>query len=491
MTEAPRPDPSGRAAASGRQGAERPGAEPPRAGHSRRRDAKGAAPGHLQRPGSTSVLERRADGGALRRSVLPGGLRVVTEEVPGSRSASVGLWVGIGSRDESGPLAGAAHYLEHLLFKGTARRTAAQLAEEIDMVGGELNAFTAKEHTCYYAHVLDSDLALAVDVVTDVVLNAVCAPEHMELERGVVLDEIAMRDDDPEDLVHDELGAALHGGHPLGLPVLGTVESITSMDRGLLYDFYRQRYTPERMILSVAGNVAHDDVLRLAEEAFAGRLTGSALPVAPRTGQAHVPDRRRLALAGQETEQAHVLLGLPGVSRHDTRRYTLGVLNAALGGGMSSRLFQEVRERRGLAYSVYSSVASYADTGSVSVYAGCHPDRLGTVVGLLRSVLSEVATGGLTDAEVARGKGQLRGGLVLGLEDTGSRMIRTGKSELNYAQHWTVDEQLELIDVVTAEGIAALAAELLDVERSPLSAAVVGPYAHADDLPTELHEVIA
>ena len=483
MTEAPQPDTSGRAVVSGSGGGL------VRARH--RTDTDGAAPGHLQRPGSTRVLERRADGGALRRSVLPGGLRLVTEEVPGSRSASVGLWVGIGSRDESGPLAGAAHYLEHLLFKGTGRRTAAQLAEEIDMVGGELNAFTAKEHTCYYAHVLDSDLALAVDVVTDVVLNAACAPEHMELERGVVLDEIAMRDDDPEDLVHDEFGAALHGEHPLGRPVLGTVESITSMDRGALFDFYRQRYTPERMILAVAGNVAHDDVLRLAERAFGDRLTGSTTPMPPREGLAQPLQPRRLALMSQDTEQAHVMLGLPGLSRHDERRYAVGVLNAALGGGMSSRLFQEVRERRGLAYSVYSSVASYADAGSVSVYAGCHPDRLGTVVGLLRSVLADIAAGGLSEAEVARGKGQLRGALVLGLEDTGSRMIRAGKSELNYAKHWTVDEQLELIDAVTAEGLAALSAELLDLERSPLTAAVVGPYAHADDLPAELHEVIA
>jgi predicted Zn-dependent peptidase len=454
-------------------------------GHS---NSDGATPGHLQRPGSTRVLERRADGGALRRSVLPGGLRVVTEEVPGSRSASVGLWVGVGSRDESSPLAGAAHYLEHLLFKGTDRRTAAQLAEEIDMVGGELNAFTAKEHTCYYAHVLDSDLALAVDVVTDVVLNAVCAPEHMELERGVVLGELAMRDEDPEDLVHDEFSAALHGDHPLGRPVLGSLESITGMDRAALYDFYRERYTPERMILAVAGNVSHADVVRLAGAAFDARLASSATPEAPREGRELLAGSRRLALSTQDSEQAHVMLGMPGLSRHDERRFALGVLNAALGGGMSSRLFQEVRERRGLAYSVYSSVSSYADAGIVSVYAGCHPDRLGTVVGVLRSVLSQVAAEGLTDAEVARGKGQLRGGLVLGLEDTGSRMIRAGKSELNYAKHWTVDEQLELIDAVTGEELAALAAELLG---HPLSAAVVGPYAHANELPPELYEVIS
>ncbi|HEY0637924.1 MAG TPA: pitrilysin family protein [Pseudonocardiaceae bacterium] len=424
----------------------------------------------------------------MRRSVLPGGLRVVTEELPGSRSASVGLWVGVGSRDESPALAGAAHYLEHLLFKGTTRRTAADIAEAADLVGGELNAFTAKEHTCYYAHMLDTDLALAVDLVSDVVLNAVCAPEHHELERGVVLDELAMRDDDPEDLLHDEFATAMLGQHPLGRPVIGTVESITAMTRGRLYGFYRRNYTPPRLVLAVAGNVTHDEVLRLAGEAFGPRLGGDAEPVAPRTGELVTPPRgRRLVLRTQDTEQAHLMIGVPGISRHDERRFALGVLNAALGGGMSSRLFQEVRERRGLAYSVYSSVATYSDAGNLSMYAGCHPDRLAEVASVLRSVLADLADSGLSDGELARGKGQLRGGLVLGLEDTGSRMLRIGKNELNFGAHLTVDEQLERIDAVTAEDVAALATELL---RRRVSGAIVGPYAHPDDLPAELHEVI-
>lgn len=435
------------------------------------------------------MLERRADGGALRRSVLPGGLRVVTEELPGSRSASVGLWVGVGSRDESAPLAGAAHYLEHLLFKGTARRSATDIAEAADLVGGELNAFTAKEHTCYYAHMLDTDLALALDLVSDVVLNAECAEEHHELERGVVLDELAMRDDDPEDLLHDEFATVMLGDHPLGRPVLGSVESITAMTRTRLYRFYRRCYTVPRMVLAVAGNVTHDEVLRLAGVAFGPLLAGSAEPVQPRGGSLSRPrSTRRLVLRTQDTEQAHVLLGVPGISRHDERRFALGVLNAALGGGMSSRLFQEIRERRGLAYSVYSSASTYADAGNLSFYTGCHPDRLAEVVSVLRTVLRSVADGGISDGELARGKGQLRGSLVLGLEDTGSRMVRIGKNELNYGTHLTVDEHLARIDAVTGEQVAALAAELL---RRPVSAAIVGPYAHPDDLPAELHEVIA
>jgi len=443
-----------------------------------------------QRSGTTRVLERRADGGALRRSVLPGGLRVVTEELPGSRSASVGLWVGVGSRDESAPQAGAAHYLEHLLFKGTSSRSATDIAEAADLVGGELNAFTAKEQTCYYAHMLDVDLPLAIDLVTDVVLNAVCALEHHELERGVVLDEIAMRDDDPEDVLHDEFATAILGDNPLGRPVLGSVGSIEAMSRSRLYGFYRRRYTVPRMVLAVAGNVTHSRVLRLARAAFGPLLAGDAEPVAPRGGilSAARGTRRRLVLSTADTEQAHLMLGVAAISRHDPRRFTLGVLNAALGGGMSSRLFQEIRERRGLAYSVYSSVAQYADTGNLSFYAGCHPERLAEVVSVLRTVLRSVAADGLTEAEIARGKGQLRGGLVLGLEDTSSRMVRIGKAELNYGAHLTVDEQLALIDAVTAEDVATLAADLL---RRPVSGAIVGPYAHADDLPAELHEVIA
>jgi predicted Zn-dependent peptidase len=428
-------------------------------------------------------LERDGEGHVVTRTVLPGGLRVVTEQVPGVRSAAVGMWVGVGSRDEAPSVAGSAHFLEHLLFKGTERRSAAQIAEEIDAVGGELNAFTAKEHTCYYVHALDQDLPLAIDLVADVVFFATMAEPDFELERGVVLEEIAMRDDDPEDLLHEAFVTAMMGDHPLGRSVLGTEESITGLTRSALRGFHRRRYQPHRMVLAVAGNVTHGQVLRLARKALRDRLGGDATPVAPRTGALRLAAPRGIELRTDDTEQAHLMVGVRGLDRHDERRFTLGVLNAALGGGMSSRLFQEVRERRGLAYQVYSSVASYADTGTLSVYAGAHPGRLGDLAGVLRTVLDDVAANGLTDAEVARGKGQLRGGLVLGLEDSGSRMSRIGKGELNYADHLTVEETLSRIDAVTAEDVADLAAELL---RRPLATSVVGPYAHPDDLPAEL-----
>jgi len=419
----------------------------------------------------------------VKRTVLPGGLRVITEQVPGVRSASVGMWVGVGSRDEQQSVAGAAHYLEHLLFKGTAKRTAVQIAEEIDAVGGELNAFTAKEHTCYYAHVLDSDLPLAMDLVSDVVFDAVLAEQDMETERSVVLEEIAMRDDDPEDLLHDTFIEALLTDHPLGRPVLGTEESISSMSRNALHGFYKRRYAMPRMVLAAAGNISHGEVLRHARRLLKDRLVGDSAPGTPRTGRARFAKPTKLALHTDDTEQAHLMLGMRALDRHDERRWVLGVLNTALGGGMSSRLFQEVRERRGLAYQVYSSVASYADTGHLSVYAGCQPDRLGSVAGVVHEVLGDVARDGLADAEVARAKGQLRGSLVLGLEDTSSRMSRIGKGELSFAEYLTVEQTLEKIEAVTTEQVAALAGQLL---TRPVATALVGPYEHPDDVPSEV-----
>ncbi|MFI0470108.1 MULTISPECIES: M16 family metallopeptidase [Saccharopolyspora] len=435
--------------------------------------------GYLQRPGTTRILGGTGDA-AVRRTVLPGGLRVVTEPVPGVRSASVGIWVAVGSRDEGRPQAGAAHYLEHLLFKGTAKRTAVDIAQEIDAVGGELNAFTAKEHTCYYAHVLDRDLPLAIDMLCDVVFDALNAKSDVDVERSVVLEEIAMRDDDPEDLLHELFTSAVLGDHPLGRSVLGTEDSITEMTRARVNGFYRRSYEMPKMVIAAAGNVDHGRVLRLLRKALGDRLDGDVLPAPPRTGRARLPKQKPLALHTDDTEQAHLLMGCRGFDRYDDRRFALGVLNAALGGGMSSRLFQEVRERRGLAYSVYSATTAYSDAGTFSVYAGCTPDRLGEVATVIRGVLAGVAADGLTADEVERGRGQLRGGLVLGLEDSASRMSRIGKIELNYGRHFTVEETLERIDAVTVDDVAELAAELL---RRPLTTAVVGPYDSPEDLP--------
>jgi predicted Zn-dependent peptidase len=421
--------------------------------------------------------------GGVSRALLPGGLRVLTEAVPGVRSVSLGIWVGIGSRDEAPAEAGAAHYLEHLLFKGTRRRSAAQIAEAFDAVGGELNAFTAKEHTCFYAHVLDTDLPMAVDMLADVVTDAVLDPAHVELERNVVLEEIAIRDDDPEDLLGELFDETLYGDHPLGRPIVGSEESVRGMDRSVLHAFWRGRYTTPRMVVAAAGNLHHAHVVDLVAAALDDAAAQAGLDAVPAPVRLPDPPARtggRLALLPDDSEQAHLMIGVSAPSRHDPRRPALSVLSTALGGGPSSRLFQQVREERGLAYSVYSATASYADAGSLAVYAGCGPERLGEVATVVRGVLADVAAHGLTEAELARARGALRGGLVLGSEDTPSRMNRIGRSEVDHGRQRTITESLERISAVTGEQVAALAGELLG---GPFTTAVVGPFDDEDALP--------
>jgi len=417
-------------------------------------------------------VTRRAPG--FRRTTLPGGLRVVTEAVPGVRSAAFGVWVGVGSRDELHHEAGASHFLEHLLFKGTARRSALQIAEVTDAVGGELNAFTAKEYTCFYARVLDADLPLAVDVVSDLVTSATCTPEDVESERGVILEEISMHDDDPGDVVHDTFSAALYGDHPLGRPIIGSVDTVEALTHEAVTGYYHGRYVQPEMVVSAAGNVDHAQVVRLVEQAF-----GDAAPAAPAPLRPHDPPVRcsRVVVEDRPTEQAHLVLGAVGVARDDERRWALSVLNNALGGGMSSRLFQEVRENRGLAYSVYSYATHHADTGAFGVYAGCAPGKVDEVLALCREQLEDVAARGLADEEVARAQGQLRGSLVLGLEDTGSQMTRIGKAELVHGDVLAVDELLARIAAVTPEQVRAVAADVL---RQPLSLGIIGPFPDRD-----------
>ncbi|MBM7414891.1 MULTISPECIES: pitrilysin family protein [Nocardiaceae] len=431
---------------------------------------------------------RTPEPSGVRRTVLPGGVRVVTEYVPGVRSASVGVWVAVGSRDEGRTVAGAAHFLEHLLFKATPTRTALDIAQVMDGVGGELNAFTSKEHTCFYAHVLDEDLHLGLDLVADVVLRGRCRAEDVDVERQVVLEEISMRDDDPEDLLGDAFLTALFGDHPIGRPVIGSVESIESMTRNQLHSFHTRRYTPPRMVVAVAGNVDHDDVVAGVRRSFADRITGAAEPAPRRGGAGRITARPALSLTTRDSEQAHLCLGVRAFGRHEGHRWALSVLNTAIGGGLSSRLFQEIREERGLAYSVYSSVDTFSDTGAFSVYAGCQPENLGEVTSVIRDVLASVATDGITDAECARAKGSMRGGLVLGLEDSGSRMNRIGRSELNYGDHRSVEETLARIDQVTNDEVRDVARTLL---ARPMAAAVVGPFATVSKLPASVRGAVA
>jgi predicted Zn-dependent peptidase len=419
-------------------------------------------------------------GGVIKRSVLPSGLRVITEAMPGVRSASIGVWVGVGSSGESPSVAGASHFLEHLLFKGTKTRTGLEIAAAMDAVGGEFNAFTEKEHTCFYATVLDDDLPLAVDMICDVVLNAVISAADVEIERTVVLEEIAMRDDDPSDLVHDEFGSALFGDTPLGRPILGTEASIHRLSRTQIHGYYARHYLPSDMVVAVAGNVSHDVVLRLVKKAFENAKPGIVKPGNAKSSGARAAVRvtpTPLAVINDDTEQANIILGMAGLARSDDRRFTLGVLSSAIGGGMSSRLFQQIREERGLAYSTYSFASSYAGAGMFGLYAGCQPGKADEVVAIMSGILDEVATAGISADEVARAKGQLRGGLVLGLEDSGSRMTRIGKAELSYGDVLGLDQLLAEIDAVTVAKVDELAAELTSRSRC---LTVVGPFGESD-----------
>ena len=380
-------------------------------------------------------------------------------------------------------MAGAAHFLEHLLFKSTPTRSAVEIAQAVDAVGGELNAFTAREHTCYYAHVLDRDVGLAVDLVADVVLRGRCAADDVEVERDVVLEEIAMRDDDPEDTLGDVFLSAMFGEHPVGRPVIGSIESVSDMTRAQLHSFHMRRYTPERMVLAVAGNVDHDHIVRLVRKHFGERLVRGRQPVTPRKGAGRVPGAPSLLTVGRDTEQTHMFLGVRTPGRHWQHRWALSVLNGALGGGLSSRLFQQIRETRGLAYSVYSTIDTFSDAGALSVYSGCLPERFDEVVRVTTDVLEEVARDGITEDECRIAKGALRGGLVLGLEDSGSRMHRLGRSELNYGKHRSIPETLAQIDAVTLDEVNAIARQLLS---RPYGAAGLGPHRSKRSLPRPL-----
>ncbi|MGJ3192515.1 insulinase family protein [Paenarthrobacter nitroguajacolicus] len=419
-----------------------------------------------------------AEGGSVvRRSVLPGGVRVLTEAMPGQRSATIGFWVAVGSRDEADGQHGSTHFLEHLLFKGTKRRTALEIASAFDEVGGESNAATAKESTCYFARVLDTDLPMAIDVIADMITGAVLDPAELEQERDVILEEIAMDSDDPTDVAHEKFVAAVLGNHPLARPIGGTPDAIKAVARDSVWEHYQRYYRPEELVITAAGGLDHDVVCELvldALEAAGWQLDAEAAPVKRRgTDRAVITGTSGLHVVKRPVEQANIIMGCPTIVATDDRRFVMSVLNAVLGGGMSSRLFQEIREKRGLVYSTYSFTAAYADAGYFGMYAGCTPSKVRQVLELLGVELDKLAKDGITEEELRKAVGQLSGGIVLALEDTGSRMSRLGRAELVSGEFQDIDETLARIQAVTVEDVQDLARELA---AAPRTITVVGPF---------------
>jgi predicted Zn-dependent peptidase len=411
----------------------------------------------------------------LGRTEFESGLRIVTERMPSVRSVTLGVWVGAGSRDERPAVAGASHFLEHLLFKGTPTRSARDIAEAFEAVGGDLNAFTSKETTCFYARVLDRDLPMAVEHMCDMLQHSFLRSPDFEAERQVILEEINMHEDSPDELIHDLFTESLWAGHPLGRPVLGTVHSITSMNRDQVKRFYRRHYTPASFVVVAAGNVEHDRVVELVRDGMkTGRVKREGPPAWRLREARDAPKPTGATLVrNRPTEQAHICVGTNGLPRSDPDRFAFGVVNQALGGGMSSRLFQEIREKRGLAYSVYSYHAMYAEAGLFTVYAGTTPKRAEEVLGVIRREVDDMGSGGITTEEFERAKGHMKGSLVLSLEDTSGRMSRLGKSEIAHGEILSVDETLDRIDKVTIEDARRVAERVL---AQPMGLAVIGPF---------------
>lgn len=409
----------------------------------------------------------------VERTVLPSGLTVLTERMPEVRSVALGFWINVGSRDEPVPLQGSSHFLEHLLFKGTPTRTAQDIAEAFDAVGGEANAFSEKEYTCYYGRVLDKDLPMAAELLSDMILNSTIAPSDVEAERNVILEELAMLEDAPEDLVHDVFAESVFGGHPLGREIMGTIATVKQIDQAALRAFHAVNYRASNIAVAAAGNLVHEQVLEWLGDGFAG---GEEAP-APRELTDPKP-LGRLRILKRPTELAHVVIGGLSYDSQHPLRFAWGVMDTLLGGGMSSRLFQEIREKRGLVYSVYSYRNLFTETGAYGIYAGSGPGNAREVVKLISAELDKMLESGVTEAELARAKGHMKGSVVLALEDPASRMSRLGRSQIVGGELITIDEILNRIEAVTVEQVAVVAKDLLQPENRILT--VIGPFKEKD-----------
>ena len=416
-------------------------------------------------------LEFTASGGSVvRRTVLPSGVRVLTEVMPGAASASVSFSVAVGSRDETDGHHGSTHFLEHLLFKGTKKRTALDIAVAFDSVGGSSNASTGKEHTSYYARVQDTAVPLAIEVIGDMLTSSLIDPVEFENERTVILEELAMNDDDPQDVVHEEFFAAVLGDHALGRPIGGTPHTIKAVTRDAVWQHYQANYRPQDLVVSAAGGVNHDELVRLVEISLSEAgwdLSKSAKPRPWRARHAAKVTRgTEVKVLNRPTSQANIVIGMPGLIGGDDRRYAMAILNTVLGGGMSSRLFQEIREKRGLAYSVYSFNQGYSDAAAFGLYAGCSPAKSQEVIKLMLDELDKVAQYGITPAELDLAKGNISGGLALKFESTQARMSRLAGAELTDGEFLDLDASLANYAAVELEHIRVLAADLLTRQKS-------------------------
>jgi len=424
-------------------------------------------PSPTVRPATVGRVDTIAAMETHRLSTLPGGERVISERIEGVRSAALGLWIGAGSRDETNARAGVSHFIEHLLFKGTERYDAVQIAEMFDAMGGELNAATSRETTVVYTRVPDDHVDVALDVMTDMVFAPVFT--DIDSEREVVLEEIAMVEDNPQDLVHDLAAEAVFGAHPLGRPVIGRAEVISSISRRALLGYHGGTYTGENVVLAAAGNVDHDRIV----EGLAARRNGAARPLVRTRKAAGRPPRPALRFQVKDTEQYHVCLAGPGLRRDDPRRYAAALLDAILGGSASSRLFQEIREKRGMAYSVYTYGSQYVDAGQVGLYVGTREENLRECLDVIAGQLHDVGAGNIRPGELERAKENMKGRLLLSLESTSARMNRLGKATVTETEIVPIDETERRISQVTADEVAALARELFAPQK--LSVAGIGP----------------
>jgi len=404
-----------------------------------------------------------------KKTVLENGIRVVTERIDYVRSISIGVWVDVGSRDEKRDEAGVSHFIEHMLFKGTKKRTAKQIASSLESVGGSLNAFTGREHTCYFARALDEHTDIALDVLSDILKNPLFSPYHLEKERQVIISEIKELEDSPADLVHDLLMSAMWKANPLGKPIIGNAESVLRLSRSKLVDFMKRYYISPRVVIAASGNLKHKDLIRKIRREF--KFCSDSLP--NQENQVSQPAEPNRIVAKKKTAQTHICMGVPTFSYQDKRRYAALVLSNILGGGMSSRLFQSIREKLGLAYNVYTFLDFFEDAGVFGISMGTHKKNTVRVIELVLKEIRKLKKDSLTSKELSHAKYQLKGNLLLALESTSNRMNRLARYELLLHDYVDLDQTINSINKIKAQDVIEVAYEFFGSNK--LSAAVIGP----------------